>query len=143
MSKSFADLEKLSNWISQLSISLQKILIHTGADKTSRKRTIILLFTLLIIFVLIAIARFNNKNIPQSTKAPLIIKTFALGRVQPTGYIRSITYPMIYQSSRIKKLYVEENFLVRKGSPLFTVEDSNEAYFNMESSRAQLRQQIY
>ena len=129
--------------MSQLSISLQKILFHTGADKTSRKRTILLLFTLLIIFVLIAIARFNNKNIPQSTKAPLIIKTFALGRVQPTGYIRSITYPMIYQSSRIKKLYVEENILVRKGSPLFTVEDSNEAYFNMESSRAQLRQQIY
>jgi multidrug resistance efflux pump len=49
---------------------------------------------------------------------------------------------MIYQSSRILKLHVDENDFVRKGSPLFTVEDSNEAFFNMESSRAQLRQQI-
>jgi multidrug resistance efflux pump len=49
---------------------------------------------------------------------------------------------MIYQSSRILQLHVDENDVVRKGSPLFTVEDSNEAFLNMESSRAQLRQQI-
>ena len=86
--------------------------------------------------------RIARKPISPTPGSPLVIRPFALGRVQPTGYIRSISYPMIYQSSRILKLHVDENDIVRKGSPLFTVEDSNEAFFNMESSRAQLRQLI-
>jgi multidrug resistance efflux pump len=104
------------------------------------KRSLILwLFFFLVLAVVHRIVRKPNSPTPDS---PLVVRTFALGRVQPTGYIRSITYPMTYQSSRILKLYVEENDFVRKGSPLFTVEDSSEAFFNMESSKAQLRQQI-
>ena len=104
-----------------------------------KKSLILLLFFFLVLAVLHRIAR---KPISPTPDSPLVVRTFALGRVQPTGYIRSITYPMIYQSSRILKLHVDENDFVRKGSPLFTVEDSNEAFFNMESSKAQLRQQI-
>ena len=92
--------------------------------------------------MLAGISRVANKRNMPSKLSPLVVKTFALGRVQPTGYIRSIAYPMMYQASRIKNLYVEENDFVRKGTPLFTVEDSNEAFYNMESSKAQLRQQI-
>jgi HlyD family secretion protein len=47
---------------------------------------------------------------------------------------------MIYSSSRIRKLYVEENDYVREGEPLFTVEDSKDALINMESSKANLDQ---
>lgn len=105
-----------------------------------KKKSLILF--LFIFLVLAVVHRIARKPISPTPGSPLVIRPFALGRVQPTGYIRSITYPMIYQSSRILKLYVDENDIVRKGSPLFTVEDSNEAFFNMESSRAQLRQQI-
>ena len=105
----------------------------------TKKSLILLLFSFLVLAVIHGIAR---KPIAPTPSSPLVIRPFALGRVQPTGYIRSITYPMIYQNSRILKLHVDENDFVRKGSPLFTVEDSNEAFFNMESSRAQLRQQI-
>ena len=104
------------------------------------KRSLILwLFFFLVLAVVHRIVRKPNSPTPDS---PLVVRTFALGRVQPTGYIRSIAYPMMYQASRIKNLYVEENDFVRKGMPLFTVEDSNEAFYNMEASRAQLRQQI-
>ena len=105
-----------------------------------KKKSLILF--LFIFLVLAVVHRISKKPISSTQGSPLVIRPFALGRVQPTGYIRSITYPMIYQSSRILKLHVDENDFVRKGSPLFTVEDSNEAFFNMESSRAQLRQQI-
>ena len=105
-----------------------------------KKKSLILF--LFIFLVLAVVHRISKKPISSTQGSPLVIRPFALGRVQPTGYIRSITYPMIYQSSRILKLHVDENDIVRKGSPLFTVEDSNEAFFNMESSRAQLRQQI-
>ncbi len=98
---------------------------------------------MLFLFLGLAVVqKVTRKPISATSDAPLGIKTFALGRVQPTGYIRSISYPMIYQSSRILKLHVAENDIVQKGSPLFTVEDSNEAFYNMESSKAQLRQQI-
>jgi HlyD family secretion protein len=106
----------------------------------NKKKSLILL--LFFFLVLVVVHRIARKPISPTPGSALVIRPFALGRVQPTGYIRSITYPMIYQSSRILKLHVDENDIVRKGSPLFTVEDSNEAFFNMESSRAQLRQQI-
>lgn len=109
--------------------------------KFNKKKGLILLLFLFLGLALVQ--RITRKEIsPRRTDAPLVIKVFALGKVQPTGYVRSITYPMIYQHSRILKLHVTENDVVQKGSPLFTVEDSNEAFFNMESSRAQLRQQI-
>jgi multidrug resistance efflux pump len=108
--------------------------------KLNKKNSIIILiFSLLL---LAAAIRITKKTIPPRSDAPLVIRVFALGKVQPTGYIRSITYPMIYQHSRILKLHVAENDVVQKGSPLFTVEDSNEAFFNMESSKAKLRQQL-
>ena len=106
----------------------------------NKKKSLILF--LFFFLVLAVVHRLARKPISPTPGSPLVIRPFALGRVQPTGYIRSITYPMIYESSRILKLHVDENDIVRKGSPLFTVEDSNEAFFNMESSRAQLRQQI-
>ena len=108
--------------------------------KLNKKKGLILL-----LFLILGVAGFQiikRKPISAISDAPLVIRTFALGRVQPTGYIRSISYPMIYQSSRILKLHVAENDIVQKGTPLFTIEDSNEAFYNMESSRAQLRQQI-
>jgi len=108
--------------------------------KLNKKNSIIILaFSLLL---LAAALRITKKTIPPRSDAPLVIRVFALGKVQPTGYIRSITYPMIYQHSRILKLHVAENDVVQKGSPLFTVEDSNEAFFNMESSKAKLSQQL-
>ena len=106
----------------------------------SKKKSLFLSLSLLLL--LAAFYRITRKSVSPVPSTPLVVRTFALGRVQPTGYIRSITYPMIYQNSRILKLHVDENDVVRKGSPLFTVEDSNEALYNMESSRAQLRQQI-
>ncbi len=115
-------------------------LVELSMLKLNKKKGLILL-----LFLILGVAGFQiitRKTISETSDAPLVIKTFALGRVQPTGYIRSISYPMIYQSSRILKLHVGENDIVQKGSPLFTVEDSNEAFYNMESSRAQLRQKI-
>ena len=101
-----------------------------------------LIIVILAISIFLGFVKFNSQKNSQVKEKPLEIRTFALGRVQPTGYVRSITYPMIYQSSRIKKLYVDENDFVRKGSPLFIVEDSNDALFNMESSREKLQQQL-
>ena len=115
-------------------------LVELSMLKLNKKKGLILL-----LFLILGVAGFQiitRKPISATSDAPLVIRTFALGRVQPTGYIRSISYPMIYQSSRILKLHVAENDIVQKGSPLFTVEDSNEAFYNMESSRAQLRQKI-
>ncbi len=117
-----------------------KSLVELSMLKLNKKKGLILL-----LFLILGVAGFQiikRKPISAISDAPLVIKTFALGRVQPTGYIRSISYPMIYQSSRILKLHVAENDIVQKGTPLFTVEDSNEAFYNMESSRAQLRQKI-
>jgi len=115
-------------------------LVEPSMLKLNKKKGLILL-----LFLILGVAGFQiitRKPISAISDAPLVIKIFALGRVQPTGYVRSISYPMIYQSSRILKLHVAENDIVQKGSPLFTVEDSNEAFYNMESSRAQLRQKI-
>lgn len=68
------------------------------------------------------------------------VRIFALGIVQPTEYIREITNPMQYKSSRVIKLFVDENDYVQKGSPLYTVEDSLDAFYNKKSSQFELRQ---
>lgn len=130
---------KLTDFISRL---LTAFSAKSGLERLPLNKKKFLMLFLFFLLLLAGIQTITRKTISPSSGAPLVIRTFALGRVQPTGYIRSITYPMTYQSSRILKLHVEENDFVRKGAPLFTVEDSNEAFFNMESSRAQLRQQI-
>ena len=85
----------------------------------SKKKSLFLL--LLFLLLLAGFYRITRKSVSPNPSSPLVVRTFALGRVQPTAYIRSITYPMIYQTSRILKLHVDENDVVRKGSPLFTV----------------------
>jgi len=107
--------------------------------KISFKKLTIYLASMFII--VIAVLKINEtKN--QQIKQPLDIRVFALGRVQPTEYIRSIQYPMIYSSSRIKHLYVKENQFIKKGDPLFSVEDRDESIYNMKSSKAKIIQQI-
>lgn len=105
--------------------------------KISFKKLIIYLASIFIL--VIAIQKINeSKN--QQIKQPLHIRVFALGRVQPTEYIRSIQYPMIYSSSRIKHLYVKENQVVKKGDPLFSVEDRDISVYNTKSSKAKIIQ---
>ena len=97
-------------------------------------------FSIFFLSAVVAISMITKPRNSQKTTSPLTLSTFAIGKVQPIGYIRSITYPMIYASSRIRSLYVDENDEVRKGAPLFTVEDSKDALYNMESSKANLNQ---
>lgn len=94
-----------------------------------------------IIILVVVIQKISETNSPK-VKQPLKISVFALGKVQPTEYIRSIQYPMIYSSSRIKALYVKENQYIKKGDPLFSVEDRDESIYNMKSSKAKIIQQI-
>ena len=108
-------------------------------NKISFKKLTIYLASILILVV--AIQKINgSKN--SRVEQPLNIRVFALGKVQPTEYIRSIQYPMIYSSSRIKALYVKENQFIKKGDRLFSVEDRDESIYNMKSSRAKIIQQI-
>lgn len=90
-------------------------------------------------FTGIKIVQINSSS--KVNQVPLAVKVFALGKVQPISYIRSIQYPMIYSSSRIQKLYVDENDFVKKGSPLFTLEDSSDAIYSTRSSKAQIDEQ--
>ena len=107
--------------------------------KISLKNLTIYLASILILVV--AIQKIIGSKNPQ-VEQPLNIRVFALGKVQPTEYIRSIQYPMIYTSSRIKNLYVKENQFIKKGDPLFSVEDRDESIYNMKSSKAKIIQQI-
>lgn len=70
-----------------------------------------------IIILVVVIQKISETNNPK-VKQPLKISVFALGKVQPTEYIRSIQYPMIYSSSRIKALYVKENQYIKRGSAI-------------------------
>jgi multidrug resistance efflux pump len=116
---------------SSLSIAWQVLSISKGQWYGA------LILVLVAAIVLVKISGLRN---PKKNNMPLITSVFALGKVQPIGYTQSINSPMIYSSSRIKKLYVEENDYVRKGSPLFSVEDSHDAYYNMEKSKAHVNQ---
>ena len=140
--KIFAKTSENTTDFTSYKLRFLSFLLRSRIPKTFLDKRKLIFILLLISLMLAGISRVANKRNMPSKLSPLVVKTFALGRVQPTGYIRSIAYPMMYQASRIKNLYVEENDFVRKGTPLFTVEDSNEAFYNMESSKAQLRQQI-
>jgi multidrug resistance efflux pump len=118
--------------------NLQKQLSFSLALFRKRKTLCILS----LVFLIISIAGISLKTrTSKVTQRPLAIKVFALGRVQPTSYVRSIQYPMVYSSSRIQKLFVRENDIVKKGDPLFTVEDSEEALYNTRASRSLVDQQ--
>jgi len=114
--------------------------IKSGASRFSFAKRKFVLCSILFLLISLGLNKMYNQRKYQKTLPPLSLKTFAIGKVQPIGYIRSITLPMIYSSSRIRKLYVEENDYVREGKPLFTVEDSKDALINMESSKANLDQ---
>ena len=130
-------------------VSTLNNILGKGALAQSRKALIAFLTTrkgisIAIVTAAIGISSIRIIQLNSSSKvqqAPLAVRVFALGKVQPTSYIRSIQYPMIYSSSRIQKLYVDENDYVKKGSPLFTLEDSSEAIYSTRSAKAQIEQQ--
>lgn len=113
--------------------------IKTFAISWGTKKNLLIALTAAIVAGGVTIAM--STRTPSTTPPTLEIKTFALGRVQPTSYIRSIQYPMIYTSSRIKSMHVKENDYVRAGDPLFTVEDNKGAVIDMKTSVAQVEQQ--
>lgn len=110
------------------------------ASTLAGKKFFIILFAIFA-FCLVSFVLSRARK-PKVLPVPLSIRTFALGTVQPTSYVRSIQYPMLYSSSRIQKLFVNENDFVRKGAPLFVVEDADEAISNTLSSRSLVQEQI-
>lgn len=93
-------------------------------------------------FVIVGASRLATIQRSNPVETPLKKQIFALGRVQPAAYTRSIMLPMIYNSSRIKELYVDQNDYVLKGDPLFTVEESNDATYKMQKSKERIREQV-
>lgn len=105
----------------------------------SNKRAALILVAGFVIAGASRIATTEGSNLVET---PLKKQIFALGRVQPAAYTRSIGLPMIYTSSTIKELYVDENDYVQKGDPLFTVEESDDAKFNAQMSKARIEAQL-
>lgn len=105
----------------------------------SHKRSALILGAAFVIAGASRIATTQGSNLVET---PLKKQIFALGRVQPASYTRSISLPMIYSSSRIKQLYVVENDYVQKGDPLFTVEESDDAIDKAHTSKARIEAQI-
>lgn len=105
----------------------------------SHKRSTLILVAAFVIAGASRIATTQRSNLVET---PLKKQIFALGRVQPEAYTRSINLPMIYTSSIIKELYVDQNDYVKKGDPLFTVEDSEDAVYEVQTSKERIEAQV-
>ncbi|NDD21220.1 MAG: HlyD family efflux transporter periplasmic adaptor subunit [Synechococcaceae bacterium WB9_3_282] len=78
-------------------------------------------------------------NKPEQVVAPALRQVSALGRLEPEGKIRKISLPSSLSGDRIEKLLVEENQIVKAGTPLAILNSALARKASLEEAQQEVK----
>ena len=78
-------------------------------------------------------------NKPEQVVAPAPRQVSALGRLEPEGKIRKISLPSSLSGDRIEKLLVEENQIVKAGTPLAILNSALARKASLEEAQQEVK----